>query len=227
MPSVQGFLRGEGSTRIKIREGTARFIVDVAKGQKTGWFCDQRENRLAAASLARGARVLDAFCHTGAFGIHAALQGAVTVEGLDSSAEALAAASIHAEINDVTAVCRFRQADVFEELPKLVRAGQRYDLIVLDPPAFAKTKHQVSQALAGYKQVNLRALQLLNPEGFLVSCSCSHHVGEQALLATILDAGRDAGRQLRLIETRSQGRDHPVLGAMPETRYLKCFLLQG
>ena len=226
LPIEQRFLRGEGPTVIEIREGPARFRADIEHGQKTGWFCDQRENRLAVASLAQDAAVLEAFCHSGAFGIQAALHGAASVLGLDVSREAAQMAREHAAMNGVGERCEYREADAFDELPRLERAGARFDLVILDPPSFARTKQAVPQALAGYKQVNLRALRLLKPEGFLVSCSCSHHVGEEQFWSMLQDATRDARRRIRLIERRSQARDHPVLAAMPETKYLKCVIAQ-
>jgi 23S rRNA (cytosine1962-C5)-methyltransferase len=222
----RGFLRGTYPTQVDINEGPAHFRVDVERGQKTGWFCDQRENRLAVASLAGGAEVLEVFCHTGAFGVQAALCGAASVLGLDMSVEAIALARDHATMNGVGAICQFREADAFEELRKLERRGQRYDLVILDPPAFARRKQDLSQALAGYKEINRLALRLVRPDEFLVSCSCSYHVSEPSLWRTVLEAARDAKRQLRLVESRSQGRDHPMLAAMPETRYLKCLILQ-
>jgi 23S rRNA (cytosine1962-C5)-methyltransferase len=226
LPLYQGFARGASPTQVEIQEGPARFQVDIAAGQKTGWFCDQRENRLSLAPFARGAQVLDAFCYTGAFGIQAALGGAASVLGLDVSEEAVAAARLHAERNGVGERCTYRAADAFDELRRLQQAGERYDLVILDPPAFARSRQAVAQALAGYKEINLSAIRLLRPEGFLVSCSCSWHVDEQMLWTVINDAALDARRQLRLVEFRSQARDHPMLGAMPETRYLKCFMLQ-
>jgi 23S rRNA (cytosine1962-C5)-methyltransferase len=227
LPEEQGFLRGGGATTVEIHEGRARFLVDIAQGQKTGWFCDQRENRLVVASLAGDAAVLEAFCHTGAFGIHAALHGAASVLGLDVSREAVAQARNHAAMNKVEERCSYREGDAFEELRRLERAGDRFDLIVLDPPSFARTKQAVPQALAGYRQINLRAFKLVRPEGFLVSCSCSHHVGEESFWSMLQEAARDAKRRIRLVERRSQARDHPVLAAMPETRYLKCFIVQA
>lgn len=226
LPAEKGFLRGAHPTRFEIYEGSARFLVDVERGQKTGWFCDQRENRLAVASLAKDAEVLELFCHTGAFGIQAALHGAGSVLGVDVSAEAIATAREHAVGNKVDAICAYEEGDAFNELRKLERIGCRYDLVILDPPAFARSKQAVPRALAGYKEINLRALKLVRPEGFLATCSCSHHVSEQDLWNTILHAAQDARKQLRLIEVRSQARDHPILAAMPETRYLKCFIFQ-
>lgn len=226
LPSERRWLRGSGPSQIEISEGKARFIVNIERGQKTGWFCDQRENRLAAARLAPGAEVLEVFCHTGAFGIHAALAGAVSVEGLDVSEEVLALAREHAHRNAVAARCGYRAADAFEELRRLVKRGRRYDLVILDPPAFARSKPALSRALAGYKDVNLLGLKLVKPEGFVVTSSCSHPVSEEALWNAIRLAAVDAKRDVRLIEQRSQSADHPVPAGMPEMRYLKCFMLQ-
>ena len=226
LPSERRFLRGGGSTQVVITEGAARFLVDVERGQKTGWFCDQRENRLATAKLAAGCEVLEVFCHTGAFGIHAALAGATSVEGVDSSEETLVLARRHAEQNQVERQCTYRKADAFDEMRDLVKTGRRYDLVMLDPPAFARSKQALPRALAGYKDVNLLGLKLLKPEGFLVTSSCSHPVSEEDLWTSIRLAARDAKREIRLIEQRGQGPDHPVLASMPETRYLKCFIVQ-
>lgn len=222
----RGFLRGSGATEIEVCEGPARFVVDIARGQKTGWFCDQRENRLASAKLAAGAEVLEVFCHTGAFGIHAALAGAVSIQGVDVSEDTLALARKHAELNGVAGRCSYRAADAFDDLRNLVKAGKRYDLVVLDPPAFARSKQALPRALAGYKDVNLLGLKLVRPEGFMVTSSCSHPVTEEDFWKAIRLAARDAKREIRLIEQRGQGPDHPVLGSMPETRYLKCSILQ-
>lgn len=227
LPLERRFLRGGGSTQVEIQEGTARFVVDVERGQKTGWFCDQRENRMATAQLAAGAEVLEVFCHTGAFGIHAALAGAASVEGLDSSDETLALARSHASRNQVEGRCSYRKADAFEEMRNLVKAGRRYDLVILDPPAFARSAQARPRALAGYKDVNLLGLRLLNPEGFLVTSSCSHPVSEEDFWTSIRLAARDAKREIRLIEQRGQAADHPILASMPETRYLKCCIVQA
>ena len=226
LPLSKGFLRGGGLTRVHIYEGKAQFTVDIAEGQKTGWFCDQRENRLAAAAYAKGQRVLEAFCHTGAFGVQAALAGAQSVEGLDVSAAAVALAKAHAEQNHLVSICDYRQADAFDELRVLERNQQRYGLVILDPPAFARSKKAVPHALAGYKDINLRGLRLLEPGGVLVSCSCSQPVSDDDFWKMLQSAARDANRQIRLLEQRGQGPDHPVLAGMPETRYLKCFIVQ-
>lgn len=226
LPVERGFLRGGGATSVGIQEGPARFLVDIERGQKTGWFCDQRENRLVTAQFAAGAEVLEVFAHTGAFGIHAALAGAKSVEGLDVCEEALALARNHAVLNKVGDRCVYRSANAFEEMRKLERGGHRYDLVLLDPPAFARSKQAVPRALAGYKDVNLLGMRLTKPEGFLVTSSCSHHVTEQELWTGIRLAARDAKRQVRLLEQRGQAMDHPILATMQETRYLKCFILQ-
>jgi 23S rRNA (cytosine1962-C5)-methyltransferase len=226
LPLERGFLRGSGPTQVEIYEGSAKFLIDVERGQKTGWFCDQRENRLAAAKFAIGAEVLEVFCHTGAFGMHAALAGAVSVEGLDVSQDTLAIARQHAVMNQVENRCTYRQADAFEEMRHLVKAGRRYDLVIVDPPAFARSKQALPGALAGYKDINLLGLKLLKPDGFLVTCSCSHPVSDADFWTNIRLAARDAKRDIRLIEQRGQSADHPILASMPETRYLKCFIVQ-
>jgi 23S rRNA (cytosine1962-C5)-methyltransferase len=226
LPLEKGFLRGAGATRVDVREGGARFVVDIERGQKTGWFCDQRENRQAAARLATGAGVLEVFCHTGAFGTHAALAGAGSVEGLDVSEDALSLAREHAVLNKVDDRCVYRVADAFDEMRRLERSGRRYDMVMLDPPAFARSKQAIPRALAGYKDVNLLGMRLTKPEGFIVTSSCSHHVSEQDFWTAIRQAARDAKRQVRLLEQRGQASDHPILASMPETRYLKCFILQ-
>ena len=226
LPQERGFAKGSGATTVEITEGQAVFRVDMESGQKTGWFCDQRENRLAAARYAEGAEVLEAFCHTGAFGIHAALAGAVSVEGLDVSEDSLAIAREHARMNRVESRCRYRAGDAFDELRVLSKAGQRYDLVMLDPPAFARSQQAVPKALAGYKDINLLGIRLTKPEGFLVTSSCSHHISETQFWDAIRLAARDAKREVRLIEQRGQSGDHPILASMPETRYLKCLILQ-
>jgi 23S rRNA (cytosine1962-C5)-methyltransferase len=223
---MTGFLRGGGETTIEVREGAARFLVDIAHGQKTGWFCDQRENRLAAARFTVQKEVLEVFCHTGAFGIHAALAGASRVEGVDVSEEALRLARDHARLNGVQERCSYRAADAFEELRRLEQGNRRFDVVLLDPPAFARSKQAVTRALAGYKDINLLGIRLTKPDGIVVTSSCSHHVSETDLWNTIGRAAHDAKRPVRLLEQRGQASDHPVLAGMPETRYLKCFIMQ-
>jgi len=226
LPLEKGFIRGGGATQVEVQEGRARFLVDIEGGQKTGWFCDQRENRLAAAKLAAGAEVLEVFCYTGAFGIHAALGGARSVEGLDVSEDALVSARRHAVLNKVDDRCTYQVADAFNEMRRLERGGRRFDVVMLDPPAFARSKEVVQRALVGYKDINLLGMRLTKPRGIVVTSSCSHHVSEHDLWITICRAARDAKRQVRLLEQRGQASDHPILAAMPETRYLKCFIIQ-
>jgi 23S rRNA (cytosine1962-C5)-methyltransferase len=221
-----GFLCGDGATTVEVQEGPARFVVDVAQGQKTGWYCDQRENRHAAARFCTGRAVLEVFCHTGAFGIQAALAGAESVEGLDISEEALTMAWNHARLNGVQDRCSYRSVDAFEEMRRLAQVRRQYDMVFLDPPAFARSKQAVPRALAGYKDINLLGIRLTKPEGIVVTSSCSHHVSDMDLWRVIGRAAQDAKRPVRLLEQRGQASDHPVLSSMPESRYLKCFILQ-
>lgn len=225
LPRESGWLWGGGPTDVDIEEDGARFVVDIARGQKTGFFLDQRENRSHVAPLAAGMHVLDCFAYTGAWGIHAARRAAASVTGVEISADAATRADRHAALNGVGDRCRWVCANVFDELRRLVSAGARFDLVVLDPPAFVKTRAALEAGLAGYKEINLRALKALRPGGWLVTCSCSYHVDEARLRETVLEAARDAGRGIRIVESRSQARDHPVHPAMPETRYLKCLIL--
>lgn len=226
LPVAAGWIWGEADPVVEIEEGRARLLVDVARGQKTGFFLDQRENRLVVAELCHGATVLDAFCYTGAFALQAALANAAHVTAIDVSEDAIALARRNAEQNDVAARCAFAIANAFDELRRLVSAHAQFDVVILDPPPFARTQAAVSRALAGYKEINLRAMKLLRPGGILVTCSCSHHVGEAELLAIAASAAGDAHRAVRLVESRSQSRDHPVHLAMPETRYLTCLVLE-
>jgi 23S rRNA (cytosine1962-C5)-methyltransferase len=197
--------------------------ADLLHGQKTGIFLDQRENYLAAARYAKG-RALDCFTSTGGFALHLA-RTCEQVEAIDSSAPALRAAERNAEANGVSNVT-FREADVFDVLSGYASARRVFDTIVLDPPAFAKSRKQIDGAMRGYKDINLRAIRLLPPGGILVTCSCSHHVTEAMLLEVVAEASLDAGRTLRVLERRTQGQDHPILLTVPETLYLKCLILQ-
>jgi len=213
-------LAGEIPERVHTEMNGLRLEADLLKGQKTGVYLDQRENYLAAARWARG-RVLDCFTSTGGFALHTAAR-AESVEAVDSSAGALATAEANARANNIENV-NFRQADVFEFLSGIER---RYAMIVLDPPAFAKSRKAVDDAARGYKEINLRALRLLDPGGVLITCSCSHHVGEAALYEVIAQAALDAGKTLRVLERRTQASDHPILLTVPETLYLKCLVLE-
>lgn len=224
LPAQTGWLSGEAPTQMEVQEGRAAFLIDIARGQKTGFFLDQRENRLAIERLVKDADVFDAFCYTGAFSVHAALGGAKHVTAVDISEEAITLARENARRNGVTERCTFAVANVFDELRRQVSTGARYDVVILDPPAFAKTKESLPRAVAGYKEINLRALKLLRPGGILVSCSCSYHIHEALLIEVLASAASDAHRTVRLMERRGQAQDHPVHPAMPETRYLTCLI---
>jgi 23S rRNA (cytosine1962-C5)-methyltransferase len=216
-------LHGEVPPTMTVREGPVSYEVDPWHGQKTGLFLDQRENRVAAAQYAQG-RVLDCFSYNGGFALR--LAGvAAEVEALDSSADAVARITQNAATNGLANV-RAREANVFDELRRLERENARFDTIVLDPPAFAKNKASVPKALAGYKEINLRALHLLKPGGYLVTCSCSYNVDEAMFGQVLYEASVDSHAQVTVVEKRMQGRDHPVLLGVPETYYLKCFILR-
>ena len=221
---MTGFARGSGSGHTVIRENGLLFDVDYINGQKTGFFLDQKENRRAAARFARGRRVLDCFTHTGAFALHAAHYGAAEVTGVDISDLACRQAAENAALNNLD--IDFVEANAFDLLREKYDAHEQYDTIILDPPAFTKTRAAVPAALRGYKEINLRAMKMVKNEGYLITCSCSHHVLPDAFAAMLVDAAADAKVQLRQIEARTQGRDHPILSASPETQYLKCHILQ-
>jgi 23S rRNA (cytosine1962-C5)-methyltransferase len=226
LPQQVGWLRGARDPVVEIHEGPARFLVDVAGGQKTGFFLDQRENRLATATLAKDGEVFDAFCYTGAFAVHAALGGAKTVTAVDSSADALSLARRNAALNGAGERVQFVEANVFNELRRLAELPPRFDVVILDPPAFARSKDALPRAVGGYKEINLRALKILRPGGVLVTCSCSSHMDETLLQAVVAEAAVDAKRDVRLVESRGHPRDHPVHPAMPETRYLTCLIIE-
>jgi 23S rRNA (cytosine1962-C5)-methyltransferase len=216
-------LHGEVPDTIDVREGDATYAVDPHKGQKTGLFLDQRENRIAAASYARG-RALDAFSYNGGFAM-ALARACDEVLAIDISEDAVAHIVGNAARNRLSNI-RAHAMNVFDELRELERRGERFDTIVLDPPAFAKNKAAVPKALSGYKEINLRALKLLNPGGFLITCSCSYNVGEAMFADVLASAAVDARADVTVVEKRMQGRDHPVLMTVPETYYLKCFILR-
>jgi 23S rRNA (cytosine1962-C5)-methyltransferase len=220
-----GWIAGGGPARVEIEEGESRFVVDVAGGQKTGFFLDQRENRTRVAELAVGADVLDCFAYTGAWGIRAAGHGAASVVGMEISEVAVALAEENAARNGCADRCRWLRENAFDGLRGLASAGPSFDLAILDPPAFVKTRAALAQGLGGYKEINLRALKVLRSNSWLVTCSCSYHVDMPTLTAVVRDAARDAKRRIRIVESRSQAWDHPVHPAMPETRYLKCLIL--
>jgi 23S rRNA (cytosine1962-C5)-methyltransferase len=223
LPLEKKIPRGELAGPVEIRMNGLIWSADLLEGQKTGVFLDQRENYTAVARYAKG-RALDCFTSTGGFALHMAAR-CESVEAVDSSAVALATARTNASANNIANVIT-REANAFDLLASYSSARRRFDAIVLDPPAFAKSRTAIDGAIRGYREINLRALQLLNPGGILVSCSCSHHVPEAALLEAIAQASLDAGRTLRVLERRTQAQDHPILLTVPETHYLKCLILQ-
>jgi 23S rRNA (cytosine1962-C5)-methyltransferase len=218
---IAGTLYGQAPAEMEILQHGLRFIVAPLTGQKTGLFLDQRENRLAAQAIARG-RALDCFTFNGAFALHLAAV-CEKVIGIDVSGDALAGARLNAELNNATNV-EFREANVFDALRELEDSSERFDTIVLDPPAFAKNRASVKPAARGYKEINLRALKLLNPGGTLITCTCSYHMSEEMFLAIIAEAANDARRRLQIVERRTQSSDHPILLGVPETHYLKCMI---
>jgi len=223
LPQSVDVLHGTIPDSVVVREGPVEYAVDLRRGQKTGLFLDQRENREAAARYAHG-RLLDCFSYNGGFALRLAGQ-CTDAEAVDISGDAVARIRANAERNGLPRL-QAREANVFDELRRHERAGERYDTIVLDPPAFAKNKASVPNALAGYKEINLRAMRLLSPGGYLITCSCSYNVNEEMFEAVLHEASADSHTQVSMVEKRMQGRDHPVLVGVPETHYLKCFILR-
>ena len=224
LPLESKVLAGEVPPAVTVEMNGLKLRADLLHGQKTGIYLDQRENYRAAAGYARGGRALDCFTSSGGFALH--LAGHVeSVEGADSSASAIAAARANASANGIRNT-DFREADVFELLGGYAAARRQFEMVVLDPPAFTKSRQNVESAARGYKDINLRALRLLGPGGILVTCSCSHHISEAMLLEIVAEASLDAGRTLRVLERRAQAQDHPILLTVPETLYLKCLVLQ-
>jgi 23S rRNA (cytosine1962-C5)-methyltransferase len=220
---VVSVLHGEVPDLVEVAEGDVRFRADLRKGQKTGLFLDQRENHLAARRYARG-RVLDCFTYDGGFALQVARQSG-EVTAVDLSAESLERVKANASLNGLTNVTT-RDANAFDLLKDLDQRGERFDLVVLDPPAFAKSRDAIEKAARGYKEINLRAFKILNPGGCLVTCSCSYHIHEEDFEAILADAAVDAGATVTVVEKRRQARDHPVVLGVPETHYLKCFVLR-
>ena len=221
LPQVTGILRGEVPDRVEIEENGVKFFVDVKNGQKTGFFLDQKENRAAIAPFVKGARVLDCFTHTGSFALHAAKYGAREVTGVDISEFACECARENAKLNGFDNV-RFVAANAFDFLKEQCAAGEQYDVVILDPPAFTKTRRNLEAAERGYKEINLRGIKLCRPGGYLVTCSCSQHMLPGAFREVVMAAAQDAHVRLFQVEYRTQGRDHPILPAAIETQYLKC-----
>ena len=225
LPMTTGLLYGEVPDRVEMCENGIRFLVDVKEGQKTGFFLDQKENRAAIAPFVKDKKVLDCFTHTGSFAIHAGYYGAEEVTGVDISEYACKVAMENADLNNLKNV-HFIAANAFDILTEKSRAGEKYDVIILDPPAFTKSRATVEKARRGYKEINLRAMKMIEPGGFLITCSCSQHILPHMFQEIVLDAANDARVQLRQIEFRTQGKDHPILPSSQETQYLKCGIYQ-
>ena len=221
-----GLLYGTVPDRVEMVENGVHFWVDVKEGQKTGFFLDQKENRAAIAPFVKDARVLDCFTHTGSFALHAAHFGAKEVIGVDISDYACEFAAENARLNHVEDRVSFECANCFDYLRAAQEAHQKFDVVILDPPAFTKTRSAVQGALRGYKEINLRGMKLVREGGYLITCSCSQHVTPPLFREMLLDAQKDARVKLRQVEWRTQGRDHPILLSSPETEYLKCAIFQ-
>jgi 23S rRNA (cytosine1962-C5)-methyltransferase len=227
LPQEKRLLYGEIPSSVVIQKNGLSFEVDVWEGQKTGFFLDQSENYRCLEEWACGSRVLDAFCYNGAWGLHAAQYGAKSVLGMDSSERAILQAQSNAERNGLGSVCRFIKEDVFEGLRRLHTAVERYDLIILDPPAFVKSRQKIKEAIRGYKEINRLAMMLLSPNGILITCSCSYLVDNEMFHKMLVSAAADAKRSFYIRAWRTQGRDHPIVLGIPETHYLKCVVLQA
>ena len=221
-----GLLYGHVPDAVTMTENGIKFTVDVKNGQKTGYFLDQKENRAAIAPFVKGKKVLDCFSHTGSFALHAGKYGAREVTGVDISEYACQFAAENARLNGLENSVRFVAQNAFDLLSEQSRKGEKYDVIILDPPAFTKTRGAVESALRGYKEINLRGMKLVRDGGYLITCSCSQHIVPSLFERIVMDAASDAHVLLRQVEFRSQAKDHPVLPSAPETRYLKCGIYQ-
>ena len=226
MELYKGFIGPEFPTLVEITENGVKYQVDVKDGQKTGFFLDQKYNRLAIQKLCRDARVLDCFTHTGSFALNAGFAGAREVTGVDASQLAVDQASANARLNHLEDRVRFICEDVFELLPRLEEEGEQYDVVILDPPAFTKSRSSVKNAVKGYREINLRAMKLVKDGGFLATCSCSHFMTYELFTKTIAQAARSAHRRLRQVEYRTQAPDHPILWSADESYYLKFYIFQ-
>ena len=226
MERVKGFLGDAFDTDVEIMENGVKYKVDIKDGQKTGFFLDQKYNRLAIQKLCKGASVLDCFTHTGSFALNAGIAGAVRVIGVDASELAVRQAEENAGLNGLGDRVQFMCRDVFELLPALEKQGERFDVVVLDPPAFAKSKSALKNAVKGYREINLRAMRLVKPGGFLATCSCSHFMDYELFTKTIRQAAANVHKRLRQVEYHTQSPDHPILWAADESYYLKFYIFQ-
>ena len=226
MERFKGFIGEPFDTKVEIVENGVRYLVDVKDGQKTGFFLDQKYNRLAIQRLCPGKKVLDCFTHTGSFALNAGIAGAVSVLGVDASELGIAQARENAQLNGLSDRVSFLCADVFDLLPSLEKNGERFDVVILDPPAFTKSRSSIKNAVKGYREINLRGMKLVKDGGFLATCSCSHFMDPELFTKTIREAAAGAHKRLRQVDYRTQAADHPILWAADESYYLKFFIFQ-
>ena len=226
LPKVKDFIGAPFDTDVEITENGVHYQVDVVNGQKTGFFLDQKYNRLAIQRLCRGKRVLDCFTHMGTFALNAGIAGAFDVTGLDISEYAIQQAEENARRNHLEGTVHFRCANVFDELPRLAEQKEQYDVVILDPPAFTKSREATKNAIKGYREINIKGLKLVRDGGYLATCSCSHFMTQELLAKTVREAARSAHKRLRQVEFRTQSPDHPILWAADESYYLKFFIFQ-
>lgn len=226
MERCKGFIGEEFDTNVQIEENGVRYIVDVMNGQKTGFFLDQKYNRQAIRRLCKGAKVLDCFTHTGSFALNAGQAGAASVLGVDASRLGVDQAEENARLNGLEDRVKFVCRDVFELLPELEQKGEKFDVVILDPPAFTKSRNSVKNAVKGYREINLRGMKLVKDGGYLATCSCSHFMTYELFTQTIQQAARNVHKRLRQVEFRTQAPDHPILWAADESYYLKFYIFQ-
>ena len=226
LSKVKGFIGDAFDTNVEIVENGVHYMVDVANGQKTGFFLDQKYNRLAMQRICKGKKVLDCFTHMGTFALNAGIVGATDVTGLDISEYAVSQAEANARLNHLENTVHFRQANVLDELPKLAQAGEKYDVVILDPPAFTKSREATKNAIKGYREINMKGLKLVKDGGYLATCSCSHFMTQDLLAKTVKEAAKATHKRLRQVEFRTQAPDHPILWAADESYYLKFFIFQ-
>jgi len=226
MEQVTGLLRGEVPDRVIMTENGIKYSVDVQDGQKTGFFLDQKYNRLAIHKLCKGKRVLDCFTHTGSFALNAGIAGASEVLGVDASELGVAQATENAELNGLSDRVKFIAADVFDLLPELEKKGEKFDVVILDPPAFTKSRNSIKNAVKGYREINLRGMKLVKDGGYLCTCSCSHFMDPELFTKTIREAAGNVHKRLRQVEYRTQAADHPILWGSGESSYLKFIIFQ-
>ena len=226
LPKAKGFIGEEFDTTVEIVENGVHYLVDVANGQKTGFFLDQKYNRLAMQRICKGKKVLDCFTHMGTFALNAGIAGASDVTGLDISEYAVSQAEANARLNGLQNTVHFRCANVLDELPKLAAAGEKYDVVILDPPAFTKSREATKNAIKGYREINMKGLKLVKDGGYFATCSCSHFMTQELLAKTVKEAAKATHKRLRQVEFRTQAPDHPILWAADESYYLKFFIFQ-